>query len=87
MSMAEKNQNIELKVRNRIKQLGYDGRLEIAPISSCFKRRNHYTIKSDGTGVFTAFMWQMNKLSESDLETDIDYRINEAAKHFQLKKK
>lgn len=85
MSMAEKNQKVEMQVKNRIKQLGYEGRLEMDPISNSFKRRNHFTQKSDGTGVFTAFMWQMNKLSDSKLAADIDSRIYEAAKHFQLK--
>lgn len=55
------------------------------PIPNSFKRRNHFTQKSDGTGVFTAFLWQMNKLSEQELAADIDSRIDEAAKHFRLK--
>lgn len=85
MSMTEQNKKIEKQVQKRIKQLGYAGKLEMDPIPNSFKRRNHFTQKADGTGVFTAFMWQMNKLSEKDLAADIDNRINEAAKHFQLK--
>lgn len=84
MSMKEQNQKIERQVKNRIKQLGYEGKLEMDPLPNGFKRRNHFTKKSDGTGVFTAFMWQMNKLSKSELAKDIDSRINEAIKHFGL---
>lgn len=83
--MAEQNQKIVQQVEKRIKQLGYQGKLKMDPIPNCFKRRSHFTRKSDGTGVFTAFMWQMNKLSESELATDIDARIEEAARHFRLK--
>lgn len=85
MSMTERNQKIEKQVKKRIKQLGYDGKLEMDPIPNSFKRRNHFIQKSDGTGVFTAFMWQLNKLSKSELAADIDSRIDEAAKHFHLK--
>lgn len=85
MSMTEQNKKIEKQVQKRIKQLGYGGKLEMNPIPNSFKRRNHFTQKSDGTGVFTAFMWQMNKLSGEELAADIDNRIDEAVKHFKLK--
>ena len=64
-------------VEKRIIDLGYKGKLEFDPIPNTFKRRNHFTKKVDGTGVFTAFMWQMNTLSEDELAADIDERINE----------
>ena len=72
-------------VEKRIIDLGYKGKLEFDPIPNTFKHRNHFTKKADGTGVFTAFMWQMNTLSEDELVADIDERIDEAAKHFGLK--
>lgn len=85
MSKTEKNNEIVKMVEKRIKDLGYKGKLEFDPIPNTFKRRNHFTKKADGTGVFTAFMWQMNILSDDELAADIDARIDEAAKHFCLK--
>ena len=82
---TEKNKEIVKMVEKRIKELGYDGKLEIDPIHNTFKRRNHFTKKADGTGVFTAFMWQMNFLTDEELAADIDDRINEAAEYFGLK--
>lgn len=85
MSKTEKNKEIVKMVEKRIKDLGYEGKLEFDPIFNTFKRRNHYTKKPDGTGVFTAFMWQMNTLSDDELVADIDARIDEAARYFGLK--
>lgn len=85
MSKTEKNEKIVKMVEKRIIDLGYKGKLEFNPIPNTFKCRNHFAIKDDGTGVFTAFMWQMNTLSEDELSADIDERIDEAAKHFGLK--
>ena len=85
MSKTEKNKKIVKMVEKRIIDLGYKGKLEFDPIPNTFKHRNHFTKKADGTGVFTAFMWQMNTLSEDELVADIDERIDEAAKHFGLK--
>lgn len=85
MSKTEKNKEIVKLVEKRIKERGYEGKLEMDPIPNAFKRRNHFTKKADGTGVFTAFMWQMNTLSDDELAADIDARIDEAAKHFCLK--
>lgn len=85
MSKTEKNKKIVKIVEKRIIDLGYKGKLEFDPIPNTFKRRNHFTKKADGTGVFTAFMWQMNTLSEDELAADIDERIDEAVKHFGLK--
>ena len=72
-------------VKERIRELGYEGKLEFDSIPNTFKRRNHFTEKVDGTGVFTGFMWQMNSLSDDELAADIDARINEAVKYFKLK--
>lgn len=85
MSKAEKNAEIVKMVEKRMRDLGYEGKLEFEPIPNTFKRRNHFTKKDDGTGVFTAFMWQMNTLSEDELAADIDNRIDEAARYFRLK--
>lgn len=85
MSKAEKNNAIVKMVEKRIEELGYGGKLELDPIPNTFKRRNHFTTKVDGTGVFTAFLWQMNTLADDELVADIDERINEAARHFGLK--
>ena len=85
MSKTEKNNQIIEMVEERIKELGYDGKLEMDPIPNSCKRRNHFTTKADGTGVFTAFMWQMNSLSDDELAADIDNRIDEAASYFGLK--
>lgn len=82
---TEKNKEIVKMVEKRIKDLGYDGKLEIDPIPNTFKRRNHFAKKADGTGVFTAFMWQMNSLTDEELAVDIDDRINKAAEYFGLK--
>lgn len=85
MSKTEKNKEIVKMVEKRIKERGYEGKLKMDPIPNTFKRRNHFTKKADGTGVFTAFMWQMNSLTDDELLVDIDDRIDEAAKHFGLK--
>lgn len=85
MSKVEKNREIVKMVEKRIKDLGYQGKLEFDPIPNTFKRRNHFTRKVDGTGVFTAFMWQMNSLSGDRLIMEIDSRISDAAEHFGLK--
>ncbi len=85
MSKTEKNKEIVKMVDKRIKELGYKGKLEFDPIPNTFKRRNHFTTKADGTGVFTAFLWQMNTLSDEELAKNIDDRIGEAARHFGLK--
>ena len=71
-------------MNERIEKRGYKGKLEFDPIPNTFKRRNHFTTKADGTGVFTGFLWQMNNLSDAELLTDIDGRINEAVRHFKL---
>lgn len=84
MSKELTNKKIEELVAKRIVELGYEGKLQMDPIPNVFKRRQHYTKKSDGTCVFTAFMWQMNSLSETDLLEDIDRRIKEAAEYFEL---
>lgn len=84
MSKEFTNKKIEELVSKRIIELGYDGKLQMDPIPNVFKRRQRYTKKSDGTCVFTAFMWQMNSLSDTDLLEDIDRRIKEAAEHFEL---
>ena len=85
MLKSEKNKTIVEMVGKRIKELGYAGKLEMDPIPNTYKRRNHFTTKADGTGVFTAFLWQMNGLSDEELANDIDERIEKAAKHFGLK--
>lgn len=85
MSKTEKNEQIVKMVEKRIEDLGYKGKLEFDPIPNTFKRRNHFTKKVDGTGVFTAFMWQLNSLPAAELTMEIDARINEAAKYFGLK--
>lgn len=85
MLKTEKNKEIIAMVEVRIQELGFGGKLEMDPITNTCKHRNHFTTKADGTGVFTAFMWQMNCLSEDELATDIDERISEAAFHFKLK--
>lgn len=85
MSKTERNKEIVEMMEKRIIELGYSGKLECDPIPNTFKRRNHFTKKADGTGVFTAFMWQMNSLSDDELAADIDDRINKAAMHFSLK--
>lgn len=85
MSKTEKNEEIVKMVEKRIKELGYKEKLEFDPIPNTFKRRNHFTKRADGTGVFTAFMWQMNSLPDDELAADIDDRIDEAARHFGLK--
>mgnify|MGYP004511649879 FL=1 len=84
MSKTEKNKHIINVVNERIEKRGYKGKLEFDPIPNTFKRRNHFTTKADGTGVFTGFLWQMNNLSDAELLTDIDGRINEAVRHFKL---
>lgn len=84
MSKTEKNKHIINVVNERIGKRGYKGKLEFDPIPNTFKRRNHFTTKADGTGVFTGFLWQMNNLSDAELLTDIDGRINEAVRHFKL---
>ena len=85
MTKSERNKEIEKMVKERIRELGYEGKLEVDSIPNTFKRRNHFTEKEDGTGVFTGFMWQMNSLSDDELAADIDARINEAVKYFKLK--
>ena len=84
MSTTEKNKHIINVMNERIEKRGYKGKLEFDPIPNTFKRRNHFTTKADGTGVFTGFLWQMNNLSDAELLTDIDGRINEAVRHFKL---
>lgn len=84
MSKTEKNKHIINVMNERIEKRGYKGKLEFDPIPNTFKRRNHFTTKADGTGVFTGFLWQMNNLSDAELLTDIDGRINEAVRHFKL---
>mgnify|MGYP004626338795 FL=1 len=84
MSKTEKNKHIINVMNERIEKRGYKGKLEFDPIPNTFKRRNNFTTKADGTGVFTGFLWQMNNLSDAELLTDIDGRINEAVRHFKL---
>lgn len=84
MSKTEKNKHIINVMNECIEKRGYKGKLEFDPIPNTFKRRNHFTTKADGTGVFTGFLWQMNNLSDAELLTDIDGRINEAVRHFKL---
>ena len=79
MTKSERNKEIEKMVKERIRELGYEGKLEFDSIP------NTFTEKEDGTGVFTGFMWQMNSLSDDELAADIDARINEAVKYFKLK--
>ena len=85
MSKTEKNLEIVKMIENRIEELGYKDKLEFDPIPNPFKRRNHFTKKADGIGVFTGFMWQMNSLSDDELAIDINNRIKEAVEYFELK--
>lgn len=84
MNKAEKNQYVINKMKNRIEERGYKGKLEFNPIPNTFKRRNHFTTKADGSGVFTGFLWQMNCLSDQKLIEDIDRRIDEAVLFFKF---
>ena len=48
MTKSERNKEIEKMVKERIRELGYEGKLEFDSIPNTFKRRNHFTEKEDG---------------------------------------
>lgn len=84
MILTEKNKIIMEMFQQRIDSLRLRGKLAMDPIENGFKRRNHFTKDNQGTGIFTVFLWQLNKLADYKLTIEIDNRIEEARMHFNL---
>jgi len=84
MSLKEQNKVVENEFSRCIEEYGLTGKLEMDPIPNICKRRQHYSIHEDGTCVFTAYMWQLNKLSDEELKAEVEVRVRTAAKYFHL---
>lgn len=84
MTLTERNWQIEQYFKERITALGLDGVIEFDPIPNTAKQRPSFYRKADGTCVFTAFMWQLNKLDDEALAAAVDDRIQGAVRHFGL---
>lgn len=84
MSKKEINKEIENKINESIRKRGLSKQLKFDPIPNTFKRRPHYYKKTDGTAVFTAFLWQLNCLSGEALDKEIENRTQNAITYFNL---
>lgn len=83
MSLQDRNKQITEDFNKEIKRRKLQDKLEFDPIPNTCKRRPHF-YQSNGMCVFTAFMWQLNKLSNAEAHAEIVARVDEAVKHFQL---
>lgn len=84
MSKTERNKEIVDEFNQVISERGLAGKLEVDPICNTFKRRQHFMTKVDGTGVFTAFMWQLNDLQPGECSAEINRRADCAIRYFKL---
>lgn len=84
MSLAQKNKIIESVFNEEIKNQGLSSVLVIDPIKNGFKRRPSYYKDKHGRAVFSVFMWQINKLSDEEMQLEIDNRIKAARRYFSL---
>ena len=71
MCKTEINKKIIAEFAQRINKRGLTGKLELDPICNTFKRRKRYTVRVDGTRVFTVFMWDLNNLNDDERTEEI----------------
>lgn len=83
MTKTEKNSIISSRFAEKIESMGLSGKLSMFPITTPFTRRPTYWEKGDKC-IFAVFMWQLNKLSEKELEKEIINRISNARLHFNI---
>ena len=82
--LTQKNKIVEKMFNEQIENEGLAGVLIMDPIENGFKQRPSYYKDKQGRMVFSVFMWQLNKLSDQELPTEIDNRIKAAKRHFGL---
>lgn len=84
MVLTQKNKIIEMMFNERIENQGLGSVLIMDPIENGFMQRPCYYRDKQGRAVFSVFMWQLNKLSDIELESEIDNRIKAAKQHFGI---
>jgi hypothetical protein len=83
MSVKEKNHTIVKMVRDEITRRGLAGKMDVYPVENTFTRRPRFW--NDGcVNLFKIHMWDLNKLSGSELNDEITARVDQAQKHFSL---
>lgn len=84
MSLIERNKIVEKRTKHYISYLGLKEQLAMDPISNSFKRRPRYYVDGDGVCRFSVFLWQLNKLDDDELATEIAARVTAARQHFGI---
>lgn len=83
--MTKKERNIEIvdMARRKLSEAGISDKMDIFPVENVFTRRPRYW--NDGEkNLFKVHMWDLNDMSETDCEKEIDNRIREARRHFDI---
>lgn len=83
--MTKKERNIEIvdMARRKLSEAGISDKMDIFPVENVFTRRPRYW-NDGGKNLFKVHMWDLNDMSETDCEKEIDNRIREARRHFDI---
>lgn len=83
--MTKKERNIEIvdMARRKLSEAGISDKMDIFPVENVFTRRPRYW-NDVGKNLFKVHMWDLNDMSETDCEKEIDNRIREARRHFDI---
>lgn len=84
MKKLARNRAIIADIRSRLKESGLDDVMDVFPVENTFTRRPRYWVDSDGVALFKVHMWNLNSLDKQSLDAEIDRRIREARRHFNL---
>lgn len=81
MTKKERNKQIISMTRQKLTEAGIADKLDIFPVENTCTMRPRYW--NDGEkNLFKVLMWDVNDMSESDCEKEMDNRIRAARKYF-----
>ncbi len=83
MGKLDINKAIILETQKRLSKLGLEGKIDIFPVQNTFTCRPRYW-KEGEVGLFKVLMWTVNSLEGQELSDEIDKRINDARKYFEV---
>lgn len=83
MGKLEINSSIVDETRKRIDRKGLTGKIDIFPVENTFTHRPRFWTEN-GVGLFKVLMWSVNSLIGKELSDEIDRRISEARKYFNV---
>lgn len=83
MTKSEINKKIVVDARQKIAELGLEGKLDIFPVCNVFTRRPRYW-KDGELNLFKVHMWNLNELDSEQISEVLEERIMAARMYFGL---